>query len=216
MDVHDELNHLEATIRGAKAMPMSASCLVNRAEMLEMVGRLRGALPANLDHAKTVLSERDALLAAGREQAERILQAARAEREVLIDQNDVLVVARERAATLATQARGEAVRLLADADGYVDRKLAEFEVLLGQLGSQVNNGRLRLTTRRAADQAHFEGTAQATGQEDAVRGAVPGAEHLTARHNGQDDVPAESGAALDPDLADRQGPAAVDATLGVR
>jgi hypothetical protein len=215
MDVHDELNHLEATIRGAKAMPMSASCLVSRAEMLEMVGRLRGALPANLDHAKTVLSERDAVLAAGREQAERILQAARAEREVLIDQHDVLVVARERAATLATDARGEAVRLLADADGYVDRKLAEFEVLLGQLGSQVNNGRLRLTTRRAADQAHFEGTAQASGQ-DAVGGAVPGAEHLTARHNGQDDVPAESGAVLDPDVADRQGPAAVDATLGVR
>jgi hypothetical protein len=180
MDVHDELNHLEATIRGAKAMPMSASCLVNRAEMLEMVDRLRGALPANLDHAKTVLSERDAVLAAGREQADRILQAARAERELLIDQNDVLVVARERAATLATEARGEAVRLLADADGYVDRKLAEFEVLLGQLGSQVNNGRLRLTTRRASDLAHFGGTAQATGQ-DAVRGAVPGAEHVTAR-----------------------------------
>jgi hypothetical protein len=207
MDVHDELNHLDTTIRGAKAMPMSASCLVNRAEMLEIVGRLRGALPANLDHANAVLSERDAVLAAGREQAERLVQAARGERERLIDQSDVLMVARERAATIAAQARGEAVRLLADADEYVDRKLAEFEVLLGQLGSQVNNGRLRLTTRRAADLAHFEGTATATAQ-----GSADG----TAGANGHSQGPPEPGTAPDPDVGDARRPSAVDASLGAR
>jgi len=153
MDLHDELIQLAATVRDAKAMPMSASCLVNRAEMLDVLERLRDELPANLEHAESLLSHRDAVIAAGREQAERLLEGARGERERLIEQTDVLVEARARAARVTSEARTESTRLLADADKYVDRRLADFEVLLNQLGSQVNNGRLRLTTRRAGDRA---------------------------------------------------------------
>jgi cell division septum initiation protein DivIVA len=151
VDVHDLLNEITATVRAAKAMPMSASCLVNRAEMLEALERLRDALPVSLDHADALLSDRDAVLSSGREEAERMLEAARAEREDMLEQTDVVVAARERADEVARQARAEATRLLADADDYVDRKLGEFEVVLGQLGSQVNNGRERLAARRSAD-----------------------------------------------------------------
>jgi len=151
VDVHDLLNEITATVRAAKAMPMSASCLVNRAEMLEALGRLRDALPVSLDHANALLSDRDAVLSSGREEAQRMLDAARAEREEMLEQTDVVAAARERAGEVAKQARAEATRLLADADDYVDRKLGEFEVVLGQLGSQVNNGRERLAARRSTD-----------------------------------------------------------------
>lgn len=151
MNVRDRLNQLTATVRSAKAMPMSTSCLVNRAEMLDSLQRLRDELPTNLDHADALLSDREAVLAATREQAERILEDARSEREHLIEQADLLVAARSRAATLTAESRAESARLLADADDYVDRKLAEFDALLGQLASQVNNGRLRLAVRREAD-----------------------------------------------------------------
>jgi hypothetical protein len=162
VDVHDQLNQLETMVRDAKAMPMSASCLVNRAETLDAIERLRDVLPTDLDHADALLSDRDAVLAAGREQAERILEAAGAEREQLIEQTQVLVAARARAAAVTTEARTEATRLLADADDYVDRKLAEFEVVLSQLGSQVNNGRERLLARRAADLARVQAAAEAS------------------------------------------------------
>jgi cell division septum initiation protein DivIVA len=163
MDVHDQLNRLAATVRDAKTMPMSGSCLVNRAEMLEALERLRDELPASLDHAEALLCARDAVLAAGREEAERLLERAREEREQLIDEADVLAAATARANTVTMEARAEATRLLADADAYVDRKLADFEMLLGQLGSQVNNGRLRLTFRREADRARVQGTAHGAG-----------------------------------------------------
>ena len=157
MDVHDQLNQIAATVRGAKAMPMSASCLVNRSEMLEALERLRDVLPASLDHADALLSDRDAVLTSGREEAERLLEVARVEREQLLEESEVLRAARERAAEVAAQARAEETRLLADADDYVDRKLGEFEVVLGQLGSQVKNGRERLAARRAADLARPDG-----------------------------------------------------------
>jgi cell division septum initiation protein DivIVA len=160
VNVHDRLNELTETVRDAKAMPMSATCLVNRAEMLELLERLREELPANLDHADALLSDREAVLAAGRQEAEAILEGARSEREQLIEQADVVVVARLRATKLTTDARAESTRLLADADDYVDRKLSEFEDFLGQLTSQVNNGRLRLTFRREADLARFQAEGQ--------------------------------------------------------
>jgi cell division septum initiation protein DivIVA len=178
MDVHDQLNEIAETIRGAKAMPMSASCLVNRTELLDALERLRQVLPANLDHADALLSERDAVVAAGHEEAERLLEAARGEREQLIEQTDVLVAARERATAVAAQARAEATRLLADADDYVDRKLGEFEVVLGQLGAQVGNGRERLAARREADLARVqsasaESPAEEPAPDDAAFGLTP-------------------------------------------
>ena len=48
MDVHDLLNEITVSVRDAKGMPMSASCLVNRAEMLQALERLRDALPVSL------------------------------------------------------------------------------------------------------------------------------------------------------------------------
>ena len=154
MDVHDQLNQIAATVRDPKAMPMSASCLVNRSEMLEALERLRDVLPASLGHADALLSDRDAVLTSGRQEAERLLEVARLEREQLLEDSEVLVAARERGVEVATLAQAEATRLLADADDYIDRKLGEFEVVLGQLGSQVKNGRERLAARRVADLAH--------------------------------------------------------------
>jgi cell division septum initiation protein DivIVA len=206
MDVYDRLNQLTATVRGAKTMPMSASCLVNRAEMLEILERLRDELPTTLNHADALLSDRQAVLAAGREQAERIVEGARGERERLIQQTEVLVVARERAAALTRDARAESARLLADADDYVDRKLADFEVLLGQLTLQLNNGRLRLTTRREADLARFQEASQ--GRDSAHAGASGSADD---RHPGQ---PAESAGPSGPGQVMQERAATADVALG--
>src|ERR1019366_4132732 len=137
------------------------------AEMLEILERLRQELPANLHHAQALLSDREAVLAAGRQEAERILEGARGEREQLIDQAEVLVAARARATAVSEQARAESGRLLADADDYVDRKLADFEVFLGQLASQVSNGRQRLTARREPDLARSQdGAPRSAGHDD--------------------------------------------------
>jgi len=114
MNVHDQLSQLAATVRGAKTMPMSGSCLVNRAEMLEVLERLCDELPRSLAHADALLSGRDAVLAAGREQAESLLEGARAEREQLIEHSEVLVAARARAATVTAAAQAESTRLHAD------------------------------------------------------------------------------------------------------
>ena len=46
MDVHDKLDELSALVEGARAMPMSASCVVNRAQVLDLTGQLPSSVVA--------------------------------------------------------------------------------------------------------------------------------------------------------------------------
>ena len=214
MDVHDQLSRITARVREAKAMPMSASCLVHRAELLEDLERLRAALPVDLEHADALLNDRDSIVASGQAEADRLLEAARAEREQLLEQTEVLVAARERAATVLAEARAEATRLLSDADDYVDRKLGEFEVVLGKLAAQVGNGRERLAARREADLARMAAEAEAAAAHAAADGAAvadgPAGADEPAGADGRD------GTAYGSDGPDREAAERGDDRLGQR
>jgi hypothetical protein len=122
------------------------------------------------------------------------LEGARGEPEQLTEQTDVLVAARARATTVSSQAPAGSTRLLANADDHVDCRRAELDVVLGQVSSQVNNTRLRLTARRGADLARFQELSQAVAGEDDL---LP-------------DAPAQCVARCDPEVVERRGPATAD------
>jgi cell division septum initiation protein DivIVA len=151
MDVEEKLAEIVQLVEDARAMPMSASCLVNREELLGQLDELRNLLPEQLERADVLLSDRDAVVEGGRDAAKRLLDQARAEHDRLVGEQAVVIGARERAAVVVSEASAESTRLLSDADDYVDRKLAEFEIALQKLTQQVVRGRARLGARRAAD-----------------------------------------------------------------
>jgi hypothetical protein len=153
VDVHDKLDEITQYVEDARAMPMSASALVNRVELLGLLDELRDLLPEELHHADLLLNDRAAVVEQGRAQAEQLLTQAQAEHDRLVEQTEVVRAARERAAQVQQQAQAEATRLLTEADDYVDRKLGEFEVALEKLGQQVQRGRQHLSERSAVDRA---------------------------------------------------------------
>ncbi|MGN6302174.1 MAG: hypothetical protein ACTHN8_13930 [Angustibacter sp.] len=153
MDVHDKLDEITQYVEDARAMPMSASALVNRVELLGLLDELRDLLPEELHHADLLLSDREAVVEQGRARAEQLLAEAQTEHDRLVEQTEVVRAARERAAQVQQQAQAEATRLLEEADDYVDRKLGEFEVALDKLAQQVQRGREHLSQRSAADRA---------------------------------------------------------------
>ena len=147
VDVHDKLDQITVLMHDARAMPMSASALVNRAEVIGLLDELRELLPEQLHDADVLLSDREAVVEQGRIQAELMVTNAQAEHDRLVEQTEVMMAARERAAALQLTAQAESQRLLAQADDYVDQKLAEFEIALDKLIQQVHRGRERLVER---------------------------------------------------------------------
>ncbi|ADG75187.1 conserved hypothetical protein [Cellulomonas flavigena DSM 20109] len=141
------LDALEDAVTQARAMPMSSSVLVNRAEILELVDQVREALPAQLLRADEVLADADAARAAAQAEAEAVLARARARAAELVEQEHVVAEARARAAEIVAEAQATAESLRRDADDYCDRRLADFEIDLGKVLSQVQAGRAKLAGR---------------------------------------------------------------------
>ncbi|MHB1801909.1 MAG: hypothetical protein ACYCU5_09700 [Actinomycetes bacterium] len=150
LDVHDRLDEVCALIEGARAMPMSASVLVNRADVLQLLEELRDALPEEVRHAELVLSDRDAVIEEGRAEAERLVVDAREEQQRLVASTEILARARIQAEDLLAEARREAARMRRDVDGYVDTKLGNFEIVLDRTLAAVQRGREKLAARQEA------------------------------------------------------------------
>jgi cell division septum initiation protein DivIVA len=151
MTVHDKLDEIVAAIEGARAMPMSASCIVNRTELLEQLAELREMLPGQLAEAEELLHSREELVEEGHAEAQRIIEEAKRERSRLISRTEVAQAATREAERIVDEAEAEATRMREDVDDYVDTKLANFEVVLGKTLAAVERGREKLRGRHPLD-----------------------------------------------------------------
>ncbi len=132
MDVHEKLDELVAQVESARSMPMSASCIVNRGEMLGLLDEIRALLPEELAHAEELLRDREAVMDEGRAEADRILADARDEQKTIVSQSEIVRVAELQAESIRSGAKDEAASMRAEVDDYVDAKLANFEVVLNK------------------------------------------------------------------------------------
>ncbi|MGW1375583.1 ATP synthase F0 subunit B [Streptomyces sp. NPDC002446] len=144
MDVQKKLDDIVATVGGARSMPMSASCVVNRAELLAMLEEVRAALPGSLAQAQELLGGREQMVEEARAEAERIIESAHAQRGSLISDTEVARQSQDEADRILAEARREAEEIRAEADDYVDSKLANFEVVLTKTIGSVDRGREKL------------------------------------------------------------------------
>ena len=155
MDVHEKLDELSRLVEDARSMPMSASCIVNRAELLGVLEELRELLPEEFRHAQLLLDDREAVVEEGRREAQRVIADAEIERDRLTSDTEVAAAAVRQAEQIQVAALEEAQTMRAEVDDYVDSKLANFEVVLDKTMAAVRRGREKLRGRTAHD--HFAG-----------------------------------------------------------
>jgi len=151
VDVHAKLDELTALVENARAMPMSASCVVNRAEVLAHLDEIRGMLPTEFAEAQRVLEDKGAVVAEGHAEADRIVEAAKAERARLIARAEVMRDASREAERTLAAAKADADRMRVEIDDYVDGKLANFEVVLHKTLQAVEKGRAKISGRHDLD-----------------------------------------------------------------
>ncbi|MFI8350576.1 cell division initiation protein [Streptomyces sp. NPDC085596] len=144
MDVQNKLDEIVSAVSGARSMPMSASCVVNRAELLALLEEVRQALPGSLEQAQELIGGREQMVEQARAEAERIIETAHVERGSLIAGTEVARHSQAEADRILAEARAEAEQVRADADDYVDSKLANFEVVLTKTLGSVGRGREKL------------------------------------------------------------------------
>lgn len=143
-DVEAVLLRVRELVDAGRSMPMSASVLVNRDELLTLLDEAIDELPEELRHARWLLKEREEFLAQARRDADTLVEAARARAEHMVERTEIVREARRTAQSVVDDAAATARRLRHEAEDYIDQKLATFEVVLERTMQTVQRGRERL------------------------------------------------------------------------
>ena len=144
MDVQQKLDEITASVENARSMPMSASIVVNKAELIAMLAELREALPTELAQAQQTVEQGDQVVQEARREAERIVAEAQGERGRLISGTEVAMNSQAEADRILAAARADSEEERREADDYVDSKLANFEVVLTKTLGAIGRGRQKL------------------------------------------------------------------------
>ena len=145
-------NHdAESLIRGAldlvqtaKAMPLSASVLVSREELAELLQAALDRMPDELRQARWLLKERDEFLAEKGREADALLEEVRVQAERMVQRTEIVRQANHVAQRILDDANEEARRMRHEAEDYADQKLASFEIVLDRTMKTVQAGREKL------------------------------------------------------------------------
>jgi len=143
-DTESVLLRVREMIEAGRSMPMSASVLVNKDEMLDLLEDALAGLPEELRRARWLLKEREEFLAQARREADDIVEAGRVQAARMVERTEVVREARRRAQALVDDAEAAARALQHEAEDYIDQKLASFEVVLERTMQAVQKGRERL------------------------------------------------------------------------
>lgn len=149
MDVSEKLDEIRKNVENARSMPVSASCVLNRTELLADLADLADLLPIELAEARRVLADRQAVIDVGRAEANRLIADARRQREAMLRDTDIYRHAQQAAQEMHGQAEQDAAAFRRETDDYVDQKLASFEIALNKTLATVARGRDRLRGRAA-------------------------------------------------------------------
>ena len=143
-DVETILHRVADVVGNARPMPLSASVMVNKDELLELLEEAINRLPEELRQARWLLKERDEYLAKVQREGDDILEAARARAERMVQRTEIVREAQHTAQRTVEEARDEARRLRHEAEDYCDQRLAQFEIVLDRTMKTVQAGREKL------------------------------------------------------------------------
>jgi vacuolar-type H+-ATPase subunit H len=144
MDSIEKLNTAIAIVEEARGVPLSASCVVHRGEILEILEGARDVLPADLSGAEDIIAKRDQIIEEGRSSAESMIATAREDVARMVEQTSIVQAARDEAQRILDEARDVAEDERREVEAYIDGRLATLEVILNKTMEAVARGRERL------------------------------------------------------------------------
>jgi hypothetical protein len=166
--VEQLLSRAVTLVEAARPMPLSASSMINKEEVLGPLHEAIQRLPDELRAARWLLKEREEFLSKVRREGDEILEQARARAERMVQRTEVVKAADQRGRQVVEAAESEARRMRHEVEDFCDQKLGSFEIVLEKTLQIVSTGRGRLQANP------LDGLDQAA----SVQGNPPGLDEL--------------------------------------
>ncbi len=131
-------------IEQAKPVPLSASSMINKDEVLQALNTAAQALPEELRAARWLLKEREDFLARVQTEGDQIIATSRKQAEQMVQRTELVKAAEEKARTIVADAEERARHLKLETEDWCDQKLGAMEIVLQRTMKTVASGRARL------------------------------------------------------------------------
>jgi hypothetical protein len=155
-ETEEILLQLRDIVDAARPVPLSASSMISKEEVLELLDEALTRLPEELRAARWLLKEREEYLARVRHEGDEILDQARTRAERMVQRTEVVKAAEARAYQTIDNAEAEARRLHHEVEDFCDQKLASFEIVLERTMKLVASGRQKLQGTNLLGEAEGE------------------------------------------------------------
>jgi cell division septum initiation protein DivIVA len=145
MDVVEKIEAALAMVEEARSVPLSASCVINRSEMLKLLDHIKASFPSDLAKAIAIQREKESIIEDAYAQSDAIIQQAREEVSRLVEQTTIVSSARKEATRILAEAKADSDRDRDEIDEYIDSRLANLEVILNKTLDVISRGRDQLS-----------------------------------------------------------------------
>ena len=134
------LDRLQEVVEVAPKIPLSGRSLVDEDEVLDLIAKIRNALPEEMRRAEALASERDLILEDGQRRAERIIAQAEEQAARLLRESEIIRLAQAEAERIVEEARRQAYEMESGAKSYAKKLLEILHKSLAENLSVVENG----------------------------------------------------------------------------
>lgn len=116
MDILHLIDRLEEMASEARRLPVGGGLVISRQRLVDVIDRMRVAVPREVYDARDVLERRDHVLRSAQEEAAQLVEQSKAEMEKQLAQTEVVKAAEDRAREVVAEAQARAQDLLRSAE----------------------------------------------------------------------------------------------------
>lgn len=144
MDVIRLIEDLEDILEVSNTIPLTGKVMVDKEEVMHILDQLKNQIPKDVSNAQNIVAKENEILEDANMQAKQIVQAAHMEAQKLVDEDELVILAQEKAKEMMDRAEEESTQIRKSSREYVDGLLEETQVQLSDLIKTINANRQEL------------------------------------------------------------------------
>jgi len=134
------IDQLDALVENSRRLPMSSLRMIDYGATKQAIERLRVNVPSSIMESERMLQERDRILEAAEAEATRMIEQARRHANEILSNDALIAAARQEAERIVIDGQHTAQVRRDEADRYAARVLQELAEKLHIISKQVDNG----------------------------------------------------------------------------
>ena len=141
MNIDDLLDIMDELIDKAWKVPLSSKSMVDVERIKDVVQDIRLNMPAEIRQAKTIVADRNKIIADARREADTVIRVAEEKAAFMLTQEEVYKAAQQKANETVAQANKMSADLKRSTNEYIENMLKHTDEVLTQELTEIRKAR---------------------------------------------------------------------------